>query len=205
MSLLVVALKHRYSCRMRTVWFGKAGVSSREGSDSILRIKGLHVRESRNILGWYSNAWGKCVNPGSQQAGEGDTGSPDQPPISSRTDSSTWHGHGFAWINLGKSHPVSLWGPVQSFSMPCLDLLEPLPQYGATALIASVWLCAAAPGVAAAGTTFPCMSRWLCPDCHPVPGLGRAQSSPEPRAPALVYPCGRLPTAATCASRSDLC
>lgn len=40
-------------------------------ADNILRLEGLHAQESRNILGWYSNAWrkGSTVNPGSQQVG----------------------------------------------------------------------------------------------------------------------------------------
>lgn len=46
------------------------------------------------------------------------------------------------------------------------------------------------------------------PRLPPVLGVGRAQRRPQSQdswAPALVYPCGRLPTAATCVSRSDLC
>lgn len=72
MSHLVVG-KHRYFCRMRTLpsVLGRQVYLLGKGADRILRLKGLHERESRNILGWYSNAWGKCstVNSGSQQVG----------------------------------------------------------------------------------------------------------------------------------------
>lgn len=132
---------------------------------------------------------------------EGDTRSPDQPPTSSRTISST----GLAWPCLCQDkpwkipfHPV-LWGTCPRISH------APTGPTGATALITSVWLCAPASEAAAACHG---RARWMCPDFHPVPGLGRAQRRPQSQdyqAPSLIYPCGRLPTAATCVSRSDLC